>query len=449
MAAHLEGKTLAHPRTLARCAVVVWLGLTAPTPVPAEEPRAWAEGHLGELVSLYQHLHQHPELSRQEKETSARMAAELRSLGAEVTTGVGGYGVVGVVKNGPGHTLMLRADMDALPITEATQLVYSSQVRVPDDEGVEVGVMHACGHDVHLTCQVGVVRYLCAHRDRWSGTLLVVFQPAEERGGGARAMLDDGLFTKFPRPDWALALHCDSMLATGQIGYRAGYTLANVDSVDVFLKGRGGHGAYPHTTIDPIVLAAQFILELQTIVSREVAPTDPAVVTVGSIHAGTKHNVISDECHLQLTLRSYSDKVREHLKEAVTRKARAVAAAARAPEPTVSFSEGTPAMFNDEQLVERCRPTLERAVGAENLLLSEPAMGGEDFSEYGRAGVPIFMFRLGAIDAMRLAGYARLNQEPPSLHSAGFYPDTEPTLVTGVTAMTTLVLDLLPPATSK
>ncbi len=414
-------------------------------PLLAAEPRDWATAHLPELVALYQHLHQHPELSRQEEQTAARLAQELRAVGAEVTTGVGGHGVVALLHNGEGPSVMLRADMDALPVVEQTGLVYQSTVTARDDQGAEVGVMHACGHDIHMTCLVGVVRFLAEHRDTWHGTLMAVCQPAEERGGGAKAMLEDGLFTRFPRPALALALHCDSTLPTGQIGYRAGYTLANVDSVDVVLIGRGGHGAYPHATIDPVVMAAHLIVDLQTVVAREVPPTDPAVITVGSIHAGSKHNIIGDRCHLQLTLRSYTDKVRDHLQQAVTRKARAVAMSFRAPEPEVAFSEGTPAMFNDEQLVERALPSLRRAVGEENVVLSEPAMGGEDFSEYGRAGVPIFMFRLGAVDRPRLASYVDRGLDPPSLHSAQFYPDTEPTLLTGVSAMSQALVELLQP----
>jgi hippurate hydrolase len=271
-------------------------------------------------------------------------------------------------------------------------------------------------------------------------------QPAEERGEGARKMLGAGLFTKIKKPDYALALHVDSRTPTGKIGYRAGYALANVDSVDITVRGRGGHGAYPHTTIDPIVLAARLILDLQTIVSREVKPTEACVITVGSIHGGTKHNIIGDTCHLELTVRSYSDEVRKQLLDGIKRKANAVAAGADAPQPTVSVSEGTPAMFNNEELVARLLPTLQRALGKENVIPAEASMGGEDFSEYGRAGVPSFMFWLGAVDEQRLAGYKRFNQEPPSLHSPVFYPDAEEALTTGITAMAAAMLDLLPPA---
>jgi hippurate hydrolase len=388
-------------------------------------------------------LHQNPELSLHEEQTSARMAEELRKLGAEVTTRAGGFGVVGLLKNGEGPVVMLRCDLDALPVAEMTQLVYASKVTTQDDSGNTVGVMHACGHDIHMTNLVGVARYLAAHKDRWQGTLMLVCQPAEERGNGARLMLDGGLFEKFPKPDYAMALHCDSRTPTGKIGYRAGYALANVDSVDITMRGRGGHGAYPHTAVDPIVQAARLVLDLQSIVSREIKPTDPAVVTVGSIHGGTKHNIIGETCHLQLTVRSYGDEVREQLLSAIKRKALAAAASSGAPDPIIEHSEGTPAMFNDEKLVERVLPTLQEALGKDNVTQAEASMGGEDFSEYGRAGVPIFMFWLGTVAPDRLATYENRSQDPPSLHSPIFYPDAEATLVTGVTAMSHAMMELL------
>lgn len=423
--------------------LVCALGLTAARG-KAEEPTAWAKAHLPHLVQLYRHLHQNPELSHQEKQTSARLAQELQAAGAEVTTGVGGTGVVALVRNGGGPTIMVRTDMDALPVTENTGVPYASTVKVEEGDGSHVGVMHACGHDIHMASLVGVTQYLAANKPHWSGTLMLVCQPAEERGSGAEAMLKDGLFGKFPKPDFALALHVDSTLPTGQVGYKAGYTHANVDSVDITVRGRGGHGAYPHMTVDPVVVAAKLIVDLQTIVSREIEPTQPAVVTVGSIRGGSKHNIIGDTCHLQLTVRSYSDEVRRHLLEAIERKAKAAALAARAPAPEVKLSEATPAVFNDEALVRRALPSLKKSVGDGNAIPSEPSMGGEDFSEYGRAGVPIFMFRLGAVDAARLESYKRRGETPPSLHSAVFYPDAEPTLRTGVVVMTTLVMDLAP-----
>ena len=426
---------------IALCCVAL---LAVPFALSAAEPRDWAAENIEDLLTLYRHLHQHPELSFFEEQTGLRLADELRSAGAEVTTGVGGFGVVGVLANGEGPTLMLRTDTDALPVAEQTELVYASQVTVEDASGAATGVMHACGHDIHMTNLVGVARYLGAHKDRWRGTVLFICQPAEERGAGAKAMLEDGLFERFPRPDMALALHVDSTLAVGKVGCRAGFALANVDSVDITVRGRGGHGAHPDTTIDPIVQAAHLIVDLQSIVSREVKPLEPAVITVGSIHGGTKHNIIGETCHLQITVRSYTDEVRAQLLAAIKRKALAAAASAAAPEPEIVISEGTPAMENDKELVERVTPIFRRALGDENVVESEPSMGGEDFSQYGRAGVPIFMYRLGSVDAARLERYAQLGQAPPSLHSPIYYPDAEETLLTGVTTMATAVLELLP-----
>ncbi len=338
---------------------------------------------------------------------------------------------------------MLRTDLDALPVVEETGLSYASKVRVKTESGADVGVMHACGHDVHITNLIGVGRYLAAHRDRWHGTVVLIGQPAEERGAGARAMLEDGLFRRFPRPDFALALHVASDLEAGKVGYRAGYALANTNSVDITVRGRGGHGSAPHTTVDPIVQAAHLIVDLQTIVSREVNPLDPAVITVGSIHGGTKHNIIGSDCHLQLTVRSYKDEVRKLLLDAIRRKAFAVAKSAGAPDPIVKASEGTPALFNDEALVARLVPVFERVLGKENVVEVEPVMGGEDFSHYGLAGVPIFLFRLGSVEAERLATYTRRGSSPPSLHSAVYYPDAGKALATGVVAMSSAALELL------
>jgi hippurate hydrolase len=413
-------------------------------------PREWVTDNLSSLVELYRQLHQTPELSLQEKKTAARMAEELRALGVKVTTDVGGHGVVGVLENGTGKVLMLRSDMDALPVAEQTKLPYASKVRAQDSRGATVPVMHACGHDVHMTNLIGVARYLAANRDRWSGTVVFLFQPAEELGAGAEAMLNDGLMARFPRPDYGIALHVAADVPAGKVNYRAGFALANVDSMDIVVKGRGGHGASPESTIDPIVIAARLVLDLQTIVSREMKPIDPAVVTVGSIHAGTKHNIISDECRLQLTLRSLTPEVRKQLQEAVRRKALAAAASAGAPEPSVVVSEGTPAMYNDPDLTARVAETLKRALGEGNTLHADPAMGGEDFGRYGLAGVPICMFRLGAASQKRLDEFASRQMPPPSLHSPVFYPDdVELTLVTGVTAMASVALDLLSQSSSS
>jgi len=372
------------------------------------------------------------------------MAQELRDLGIAATPSVGGHGVVGVLKNGPGKTLLLRADMDALPVAEQTGLPYASKVRVTDARGATVGVMHACGHDIHMTNLVGVARYLAANRDRWSGTVVFLFQPAEEMGAGAESVIADGLLVRFPRPDFAVALHVAADAPVGQLGYRAGSAMANVDSVDITIKGRGGHGASPETTIDPVVIAAKLILDLQTIVSREVKPIHPAVVTVGSIHGGTKHNIISDECRLQLTLRSLTPEVRKQLQDAVRRKAQAAAASAGAAEPTIEVSEGTPALTNDPELTARVAGVLKRVFGDEHVVEGEPVMGGEDFGRYGLAGVPICMFRLGSVSQQRLDEFADRNEPPPSLHSPLYYPDAAETLTVGVPAIASVAIDLLP-----
>jgi len=280
------------------------------------------------------------------------------------------------------------------------------------------------------------------HRDQWKGTLVPIFQPAEERGAGAQAMLDDGLFARIPRPDYALALHVAADRPTGQVAWRTGWAMANVDSVDITIKGKGGHGAYPHTTIDPIVIAARLVLDLQTIASREVKPIDAVVVTVGSIHAGTKHNIIGDECKLQLTIRSYTPEIREQIMQAIRRKAKAAADSAGAPAPEVTLSDGTPALSNDKELAARIEPAVQKAVGEKNVKEAEPSMGGEDFGAFGRAGVPILMMSVGAVDKERLAEYEK-NGGAPSLHSAEFYPDIEPTMTTGIKALTAASLELL------
>jgi len=412
--------------------------------LPAQVTDDWFDANVDALADLYIHLHTHPEVSFQEKETAARLADEWQNVGYTVTRNVGGHGIVGILDNGNGPTVMLRTDLDALPVTEETDLDYASTVQVQNTDGSVSGVMHACGHDIHMTNLVAVAKFLAANRTLWSGTLMLIGQPAEERGAGAKAMLEDGLFERFPKPDAAVALHVAHEMAAGTVGCLAGYSLANVDSVDITMKGRGGHGSAPETTIDPVVLAAELVVSMQTIVSREISPREPAVVTVGAIHGGTKHNIIGNECRLQLTVRSYSDDVRQHLLEAIGRKAKAVAAGARAPEPDVTSSEGTPALYNDDALTDRLQRAFQKTIGTDSVVTIEPAMGGEDFSRYGRAGVPILMYRLGSVSQRRLDQYEMAGQTPPSLHSSRYYPDVELTLRTGVRTMGAAVLNLLP-----
>jgi hippurate hydrolase len=403
----------------------------------------WFAQQSPNLLALYHHLHSHPELSFHEVETSRRIAEELKAAGAEVTTGLGKYGVVGVLRNGEGPVVLVRSDLDALPIVEQTGVPYASKVTTTDDEGKTVGVMHACGHDVHMTCLVGTARWLAEHKDRWKGTVVLIGQPAEEKIGGAKAMLADGLYERFPRPNYALALHVAHDLPTGKLAYTKGPAMASSTSLDILVRGKGGHGARPNDTIDPIVLASALVLDLQTIVSREINPLDPSVVTVGSIHGGSKHNIIPSEVRLQLTIRSYKPEVRSHLIEAISRKAKGLAIAHRAPEPEVVISDDTPATINTPGLVDRVVPVLKRAVGESNVEEVEPTMGAEDFGLFSTGGVPIFMFRLGVVPPARFEG-GRARGDLPPIHSSLFKPDAPPSLETGIKAMTAAVVDLLP-----
>jgi amidohydrolase len=413
---------------------------------PDRSPASTAavEAVLQQMETLYVDLHSHPELSFHEQRTAATLADGLRKLGFEVTTGVGKLGVVGILKNGTGPTVMLRTELDALPVKEQTGLPYASQVTTHNDAGVEVPVAHACGHDLHMSAWVGTATLLSKARDQWRGTLVLIGQPAEETVGGASAMLKDGLFTRFPRPDYVLAVHDDSDLPAGTVGITPGFAYANVDSVDITIYGKGGHGAMPQKTVDPIVIAARTVLSLQTIVSRELNPSDPAVITVGSIHGGSKHNIIPDQVHLQLTVRSYREEVRKHLLTAIERIARAEAQAAGAPKPPlVEFSEPTNAVYNDPQLTERAAAVLRRRFGEAKVVRVEPRMIAEDFSEYGRAGVPATDLWIGAVNPAKYAAAKASGEALPSLHSSQFAPDLKPTLETAIAAETSVLLDLL------
>jgi amidohydrolase len=424
--------------------------LFAADPASRETVTSKVAAEYPSLEAIYKDLHLHPELSLMEERTAGIVARELRAAGFEVTEKVGGFGVVGVLKNGMGPTLLIRTDLDGLPVMEETGLPYASKTRVKDLAGVDVATMHACGHDIHMTVFTGTARTLAAMKDRWSGTLVMVAQPAEERGIGARLMLNDGLFQRFPKPDFAVALHDSATLAAGTVGTIEGFAMASVDSVDVTVRGVGGHGAYPHTTKDPIVLAARIVSALQTIVSRETRPVDPAVVTVGSIHGGSKHNIIADEVKLQLTLRSYADNVRAHTLEAVRRICRGEAIAAGIPEdrmPIVTLveSESIPSTYNDPALSRRVRSTLTDWFGPEKVKTIDPEMGGEDFGRFGRTAekVPICLFRIGVVDPAKFAESERSGSALPSLHSSKFAPVPEPTIKTGVMSMTAVALDLL------
>nr|WP_234401316.1 amidohydrolase [Pseudoalteromonas sp. T1lg23B] len=401
------------------------------------------------LESLYLHLHQNPELSYQEKNTAARLTSELKMLGFTVTEGVGGHGVVGLLKNGEGPTVMIRADTDALPIIEQTGKKYASKVKVLDSNNNEVGVMHGCGHDIHMTSFVGTAKQLVALRSKWQGTLMMVAQPAEEVGAGAKAMLKEGLFSQFAKPDHVLGLHVSASVPAGKVAIAPGYALANVDSVDITVKGKGGHGAYPHTTVDPVVLASRIVLALQTITSREISPLQPSVITVGSIHGGSKHNIISNEVKLQLTLRSYDPKVREQQIATIERMTKGIALSAGLPEemaPTVyvNTDETIPSTYNDPDLAAKVTNAIRQELGSQNVLKSEPVMAGEDFGLYGLTDedVPITIFWLGGVEPALYEKAQTHGETLPSLHSSKFAPDYPLTIKTGVRAMTASALDL-------
>jgi hippurate hydrolase len=409
------------------------------------------------LVATYKHLHQNPELSTQEKESSALIAAELRKLGYHVTEqfgqydapGLVSYGIVGVLPNGSGPTVYVRTDMDALPIVENTGLPYASKVRVKRPDGSEVGVMHACGHDVHMTVFLGTARMLAQLKDQWRGTLVLVGQPAEETVGGARAMLRAGLFTKFPKPDYVLALHDGSELPAGKVGWHEGTILAGADSVDITVRGYGGHGAAPQASKDPIVLASEIVVALQTVVSREMDPQVPTVITVGSFHAGTKHNIIPDEAHLQLTVRTMNPQHRAKVLASIARITNGIAAAAGVPRersPIIEIAQdNVPATINNPELTRRVAGALERSLGKENVLPGQPAMASEDFSLFALEDPkpPICMFWLGASDPLKLRETKEKGARLPGPHSSEFAPVPEPTIRAGVTAMTSAVLDVL------
>jgi len=411
--------------------------------------RARVDAEYPSLFQLYTNLHAHPELSLHEEKSSMRMADELKRAGYEVTTRVGGYGVVAVLKNGNGPTVLVRADIDALPVKEQTGVPYASTVTTKDDAGNDVSGMPACGHDIHMTSLIGTTRVLAQLKDRWHGTLVLIAQPAEERGAGAKNMIEDGLFTRFPRPDYCLALHDSAEFPAGMVIYTPGFAGANVDSVDITVRGVGGHGAYPHKTKDPIVLASQIVLALQTIVSREIKPGQPVVVTVGSIHGGTKHNIIPDEVKLQLTVRSYADEVRQQTLNAIKRIARGQGIAAGLSEdllPIVKVEDDyNPALYNDPAFTDRLVAVFKSWFGDGNVQYRTPSMGGEDFAEYGRtdAKIPICLFDIGAVEPAKVEESKRTGKPLPSLHSPLFAPAPEPTLKTGVTAMTAAVLELM------
>jgi len=400
------------------------------------------------LESLYLQLHQAPELSLHEKETGKLIAAQLRTMGFKITENIGGYGVVGLFRNGNGPTVMIRTDTDGLPIIEQTGKNYASTATTLDQHNNTVGLMHGCGHDIHMSSFIGTAQQLMANKSKWQGTLMMVAQPAEEIGAGAKAMLKEGLFEKIAKPDHVLGLHVSAALPAGKVAIAPGYALANVDSVDITVKGKGGHGAYPHTTIDPVVIAARIVLALQTINSREVSPLEPSVITVGSIHGGAKHNVISDQVKLQLTLRSYNQDVRTQQIKAIRRLTKGIAISAGLSEdlyPTVFVQdENTPSTYNNPEQTVGVKQSIENELGSEYVVESKPVMAGEDFGRYGLTDdkLPITIFWLGGVENNLYQQSLKTGESLPSLHSSKFAPDYPIAIKTGVRAMTASALDL-------
>ena len=440
------------------CLLFLLLSLARPAEVNAQRSLdTMIDGDMASLVTTYKALHAAPELSHREEKTSAFLAAQLKALGYTVSERVGkferpewiGYGVVAVMKNGPGPTVLVRTDTDALPVEERTELPYASKVKTKNDAGQEVGVMHACGHDIHMTSLLGAAKLLAQLKDQWSGTLVLIGQPAEETIDGARAMLRDNLYTRFPKPDFAIALHDSPDLPAGTVGYTPAYTMASSTNIDIKIRGVGGHGSKPEATKDPIVLASQIIMALQTIVSRENSPLDPAVVTVGSIHGGTRYNIIPDEVNLQLTVRAFKEEVRQKLLASIERIAKGTAIAAgfpaeRLPIVKVSETEVTTATYNDPPLTERLAKVLESALGQQNVVKISPVMGSEDFGYLSlNQQIPSAYFFIGASDPANIKQSRETGVPLPSLHSSLFAPLPEPTIRTGVRMLTLAAMDLL------
>ncbi|MCW8834088.1 MAG: amidohydrolase [Colwellia sp.] len=425
------------------------LAILLPLNLQAEELQQSVNADILYLEKVYQHLHQTPELSKQEVNTAKYLSQKLTSYGFQVTEGIAKTGLVAVYKNGHGPTVMLRADTDALPVLEKTGLSYASTATMKNESGKSVPVMHACGHDMHMTVLLGTARQMLKYKDQWQGTLMLIAQPGEEIGYGAKQMLAEGLFEKFPLPDYNIAMHVSADLPSGKIGFVKGYAMANVDSVDVLINGVGGHGAYPHNTKDPVVIAAEIILKLQTIVSRELSPLESAVITVGSIHGGTKHNIIGNQVKLQLTVRSYSDQTRDFLLKRIEQISHGVAKTNGLPDrllPEVIVKEEyTPSVYNQPEFTQRIVNTLKQTLGESNIVAVDPVMAGEDFSRFGRTKekIPSSLLWLGAVNVKQYNAAKENNQTLPSLHSEKFTPDAKPTILTGVTGMTANAIQLM------
>jgi amidohydrolase len=436
-------------------ACVLLASLVSAPVVHAQSPRtgegigaAQVDSIYPDIEKLYVDLHRNPELAFQEKRTAAALAARLEALGYAVTTGVGRTGVVAILKNGPGPVVMFRTELDALPIEEKTGLPFASTVRTKSDAGTDVPVAHMCGHDLHMAAWAGTAELMARHRDRWHGTLMLVGQPAEEVVAGATAMLRDGLFTRFPKPDYALGMHVEHSLPAGVIGFHAGYFRANSTALDMTVYGKGGHGAFPQSAIDPVVLAARIVLGLQTVVSRENNPVDPAVITVGSIHGGTASNIIPAEVRLQITVRSLDPAVHKRLLAGIERQAKGEALAASAPkDPLIETKSNTDAVYNDPTLTQRMVTAARAAMGDARVVEMPAQMGGEDFSQFGLAGVRAVLLHVGAVDAAKLDASRKSGVPVPAVHSPLFAPEREPTIKAAITAESAILIDLLDGAT--
>ena len=412
------------------------------------EFKSYLEKDIPYLKNLYLDIHQNPEISLMEKETSIKLADELKKIGFDVTANFGGYGVVGVYKNGNGPTILYRTDMDALPMEEKTELPYASKIITKNFDGNDVGTMHSCGHDMHMTVWTGTARALVERKDDWNGTIIMIGQPAEEIGAGAAMMLKEGLFEKFPVPNYGIALHSSPTIPSGKVGFGKGYIMANTESVDIKVYGQGAHGASPHMSIDPIVTASVIIMELQTIVSRNINPLDDAVITVGSIKGGTKHNIIPDEVDLQLTIRTYKEEVRNLIHKRIKEICNGVASSmglekSRWPKVVIPDTF-TPANYNDEKLVDIMKKVSISAIGDENVVVSEPQMVGEDFARYGNTDhdIPTVMYWLGTVPKERIEKYNLGEYALPALHSPFYYPEIENSIRTGVLVSTESLIEL-------
>jgi amidohydrolase len=421
----------------------VLTGLAQTSSLSGQVDSVFPEAH-----ALYLDLHQHPEISSHETRTAGVLAERLRALGYQVTEHIGGTGVAGILKNGAGPTVMLRTELDALPVEEKTGLPYASKVRTKDDSGREVPVMHACGHDLHMSSWFGTASIMAHSKDTWHGTLLLIAQPAEETITGAKKMVDDGLFTRFPKPDIGIALHDTNSMPVGKVSVTPGYAKANADSLRVTVYGKGGHGAFPEKTIDPVLIAARIAVTLQSIIAREIKPGDAAVITVGYIQAGTKNNIIPDEAQMGLTVRSFKPEVRQHLLAAIDRVAKGEAQAAGAERmPLIEKYESTSAVYNDPVLSRHLVATLETTLGKDNVQVEEPIMTSEDYSVFVEQGIPSFYFMLGAANTQKYAEAKASGKDLPTNHSPLFAPDSEPALRTGITAEVAVLRDLLKAST--